>query len=339
MLDFLSVASEIVRDDPGLAPCRPVIEKELLHFEILGAMHDAGLLRHLTFKGGTCLRLCHGGVRFSEDLDFSGGDAFDRELLEGIEDMLRHRIGRRYGLEVTVKQPRLARKARMAEEAYEAEEAHKAGEAHEAGQAAKVRERDVDRWTARIVTRPAELVGRVGVQRIKIEVDRRVHAPEEIMYPALRPGYALLRDYFTSFPVRAASLDDICTDKLIAFPMSVLTRDNPRHRDVWDIEWIVGRAGDAAGLARRAARKAVARGQAGALAEALAKTIDECRGIITSRRFVDTLHRFIPRPLATRTVGDASYREYLAATVESLFGATLETLSAEASFASGRMRP
>ena len=34
MLDFLSVASEIVRNDPGLAPCRPVIEKELLHFEI-----------------------------------------------------------------------------------------------------------------------------------------------------------------------------------------------------------------------------------------------------------------------------------------------------------------
>ena len=327
MLDFLSVASEIVRDDPGLATCRPVIEKELLHFEILGAMHDAGLLRRLTFKGGTCMRLCHGGVRFSEDLDFSGGDAFDRILLEGIEDVLRHRIGRDYGLEVTVKQPRPARKAR------------RAGEAHEAGEASKGRERGADRWTARIATRPAERAGRVGVQRIKIEVDRRVHAPEEIVYPALRPRYALLRDYFTPFPVRAASLDDICTDKLIAFPMSVLNRGNPRHRDLWDIEWIAGRAGDAAELARRAARKSVARGQACAYAEALAKTIEESRDIITSRRFVETLQRFIPRPLATRTVGDAGYREYLAATVESLFGATLKALRAETSSAGGRKGP
>ena len=319
MLDFLSVASEIVRDDPGLAPCRPVIEKELLHFEILGAMHDAGLLRHLTFKGGTCLRLCHGAVRFSEDLDFSGGDAFDRNLLEGIEDVLRHRIGRDYGLEVAVKQPRLTRNARMARDA------------HEAGEASKVRERDIDRWTARIVTRPAVRAGPVGVQRIKIEVDRRVHAPEEIVYPALRPRYALLQDYFTPFPVRAASLDDICTDKLIAFPMSVLTRDNPRHRDVWDIEWIAGRAIDNAGLARRAARKSVARGLAAAYAEALARTIEESRDIITSKRFVETLQRFIPRPLAARTVGDAGYLEYLAATVESLFRVALEALSTEAS--------
>lgn len=327
MLDFLSVASEIVRDDPGLAPCRPVIEKELLHFEILGAMHEAGLLRHLTFKGGTCMRLCHGGVRFSEDLDFSGGDAFDRLLLEGIEDVLRHRIGRDYGLEVTVKHPRPARKAR------------RAGEALEAGKASKVRERGVDRWTARIVTRPSERAGRIGVQRIKIEVDRRAHAPEEIAYPALRPRYALLQDYFTPFPVRAASLDDICTDKLIAFPMSVLTRDNPRHRDVWDIDWIAGRAGDVAGLARRAARKSIARGLAGTYAEALAKAVEESRGIITSGRFVETLQRFIPRPLATRTVGDAGYREVLAATVESLFGATLESLRAEASSAGGRKGP
>lgn len=324
MLDFLSVASEIVRADPGLTPCRPVIEKELLHFEILGAMHDAGLLRHLTFKGGTCLRLCHGGVRFSEDLDFSGGEAFDQMLLEGIEDVLRHRIGRDYGLEVTAKRPRLARNA------------HRAGEA---GEASKVRERDVDRWTARIVTRAGERAGRLGVQRIKIEVDRRAHTPEEIVYPALRPRYALLQDYFTPFPVRAASLHDICTDKLIAFPMSVLTRDNPRHRDIWDIEWIAGRAGEAAGLERRAARKAVARGQTRTYAEALARTIEESRGIITSSRFVETLQRFIPRPLATHTVGDAGYREHLIATVESLFAATLEALRAEASFATDREWP
>ena len=56
MLDFLSVASEIIRDDPGLVPCQPAIEKELLHFEILSAMHGAGHLRHLMFIGDPAYR-------------------------------------------------------------------------------------------------------------------------------------------------------------------------------------------------------------------------------------------------------------------------------------------
>ena len=210
MLDFLTVASEVVRNDPALASCRPVIEKELLHYEILGAMNDAGLLRHLTFKGGTCLRLCYGGLRFSEDLDFSGGAAFDNQLLDGIEGVLRNRIGSGYGLDVTVKLPRADRDGRG---------------------------REVSRWIARVVTRPE---GPVGVQRIKIEIDRQVHAPEDVVNPALRHRYELLQDYFAPFPIRAASLEDICADKIIAFPMSVATRENPRYRDIWDIEWIPG---------------------------------------------------------------------------------------------------
>ena len=72
MRDFQETAAQIVRDRPDLAPCLPAIEKELLHLEVLRAMHDEGLLRGMTFKGGTCLRLCHGAERLSEDLDFSG---------------------------------------------------------------------------------------------------------------------------------------------------------------------------------------------------------------------------------------------------------------------------
>ena len=303
MLDFLSVASEIVRDDPELAACRPVIEKELLHFEILGAMNDAGLLRHLTFKGGTCLRLCYGGLRFSEDLDFSGGAGFSGVLLGSIEDELRDRIGRGYGLEVTVKPPR---------------------------EVPRGQQREINRWVARVVTRPAESAGRLGVQRIKIEIDRRVHAPGDLEYPALQPRYELLQDYFTPFPIRAASLRDICTDKMIAFPISVLTRDNPRHRDVWDLEWISRRVNDVEGLAARASQKAVARGLAEQYAEALAATIDKSNDIMASNGFLETLERFIPKSLASRTVADAGYRKYLITTLESLCTTTLRVLRDEA---------
>lgn len=108
MRDFLAVASQIVGDQPGLVSCVPAIEKELLHVEILRAMHEAGHLRRLAFKGGTRLRLCHGGLRFSEDLDFSGGAKLDHAFLQDLEGVLRTRIGNRYGLEVTVGPPKLA---------------------------------------------------------------------------------------------------------------------------------------------------------------------------------------------------------------------------------------
>ena len=308
MLDFLSVASEIVRDDPDLAPCRPVIEKELLHFEILGAMNDAGLLRHLTFKGGTCLRICYGGLRFSEDLDFSGGKGFNNMILGNIEDVLRDRIGRGYGLDVTVKPPR---------EVQDGEE------------------REINRWLARVITRPPETAGRLGVQRIKIEIDRRVHAPEDLWRPAVQQRYALLKDYFTPFPVRAASLRDICTDKMIAYPLSVLTRENPRHRDVWDIDWITGRVDDVKGLAAQASRKAVARGIAEQYAEALEATVDKSNDIIGSKSFLETLQRFIPRSLATRTVADTGYREHLITTFKSLCTTTLRILRQDAGLRHG----
>ena len=53
---------------------RPVIEKEILHYDILFCLDQAGLLKDLVFQGGTCLRLCYGANRFSEDLDFAGGN-------------------------------------------------------------------------------------------------------------------------------------------------------------------------------------------------------------------------------------------------------------------------
>jgi predicted nucleotidyltransferase component of viral defense system len=49
------------------------VEKELLHHDILREMSMAGLLKNLTFIGGTCLRACYGSSRLSEDLDFTGG--------------------------------------------------------------------------------------------------------------------------------------------------------------------------------------------------------------------------------------------------------------------------
>jgi predicted nucleotidyltransferase component of viral defense system len=67
--------------------------KEAIHFHLLSALSDAGVLRHVVFQGGTALRLCYGGERYSEDLDFVCGKAgsyvdkieFDRLIRDALE--------------------------------------------------------------------------------------------------------------------------------------------------------------------------------------------------------------------------------------------------------------
>jgi predicted nucleotidyltransferase component of viral defense system len=49
--------------------------KEAIHLHLLSALSEAGILGHVIFQGGTALRLCYGGERYSEDLDFVCGKA------------------------------------------------------------------------------------------------------------------------------------------------------------------------------------------------------------------------------------------------------------------------
>jgi len=82
---FDQLVDEAMKSQTELSPLRVVVEKELLHHDILREMAEAGLLQNLTFMGGTCLRACYGSNRLSEDLDFMGGAV----LQEG-ERVLRH---------------------------------------------------------------------------------------------------------------------------------------------------------------------------------------------------------------------------------------------------------
>lgn len=102
--DFNALVAKAMQQ-AEVAAMRPVIEKELLHYDILYCLDQAGLLNELVFQGGTSLRLCHGGNRFSEDLDFAGGVDFSSARLAEMKTCIEDYIGKRYGLEVTVKEP------------------------------------------------------------------------------------------------------------------------------------------------------------------------------------------------------------------------------------------
>ena len=78
---FDKLVDQAIENQPSLNALRIVVEKEILHHDILRILVDNKLLTNLTFIGGTALRSCYGGIRLSEDLDFTGGINFSRKKL------------------------------------------------------------------------------------------------------------------------------------------------------------------------------------------------------------------------------------------------------------------
>lgn len=106
LINLEEVASDIASKVDG-ARLTPVIEKEIIHYEIIRSLGRNGLLRDITFQGGTSLRLCYGSQRYSEDLDFVAGDRFDSLPLDDFSKTLRSDLLKSYDTEVSVREPKV----------------------------------------------------------------------------------------------------------------------------------------------------------------------------------------------------------------------------------------
>ena len=196
---FDHLVDEALQGLPEFAPLRVVVEKELLHHDILREMSRAGFLRKLTFIGGTCLRSCYGSPRLSEVLDFTGGADFVRDDLAGLGAVLVEGLKVKYGLPVSVSKP--------------------------------VREEgNVDTWKLRLVTRPDRK--HLPAQRINIDI---CALPSRDRRPVmLRNHYGI--DMGTSgLILQAQSREEIFADKIVAF---ALRPNRLKNRDLWDILWL-----------------------------------------------------------------------------------------------------
>jgi predicted nucleotidyltransferase component of viral defense system len=196
---FDRLVAEALKNQGELAPLRVVVEKELLHHDVLREMSRAGLLKNLTFIGGTCLRACYGSTRLSENLDFTGGADFKRETLADMGRVLVKRLKAKYGLQVEVSEP--------------------------------VRETtNVDTWKLRVITRPQQQ-SEPG-QRIHIDICAIPSYDRQPML--LRNHYGV--DMGTSgLIIQAQSREEILADKLVAL---ALRPNRIKNRDLWDIGWL-----------------------------------------------------------------------------------------------------
>jgi predicted nucleotidyltransferase component of viral defense system len=247
---------------------RPVIEKELLHYDILFALDSEGLLDRLTFQGGTSLRLCYGSPRFSEDLNFVGGRDFDAARLHSMKSCIERYVGARYGLEVSVREPKELAK----------EPANRNVQVH--------------KWQIRVVTAPAR--PDLPRQMIKIEV---ANVPAYTREPQqLRQNYDFLPDGYGDLVVLTESLSEVMADKLVSL---VDCTTYVRHRDIWDLHWLrqQGATMNPELVRKKLADYRSAQYPANALA-----LIERLPRIIEGKEFKDQMSRFIPSDVQERTL-------------------------------------
>ncbi len=254
----------------GRSHMRPVIEKELLHYDILFALDNSGLLDKLTFQGGTSLRLCYGSPRFSEDLDFVGGRDFKTQDLMPIKTCIEAYLGKRYGLEVSVKEP------------------------HEMSQEAVNRNITISKWQIRIITHPSRKD--LPKQMIKIEIgniNAYTKEPRQLQH-----NYDFLPDGYSDTLVMVETIDEIMADKLIAF-VNCQSDTHVRYRDIWDLHWLQQQG---ATLQMELIRKKIVDYKIENYLEKIEEMIKRLPGIIYGKEFRVQMSRFLPMDVQEKTL-------------------------------------
>jgi predicted nucleotidyltransferase component of viral defense system len=284
---FDELVDEALNNKKELAPLRVVVEKELLHHEILRVLSGAGLLTQLTFIGGTCLRTCYGSSRLSEDLDFTGGVDFTRDQLAAMSNILIESLKAKYGLEVNVTDP--------------------------------VREEgNVDTWKLKVQTRP----GRKDLPAQRINIDVCAIPSYQPRPMALLNPYGI--EMGTSgLILQAQSREEIFADKLVAF---ALRPNRLKNRDLWDIawlhqqqikptlDWIKNKLKD---------HHAQTDAYLNAFAERTA-ALNKNPGI--AKEFRKEMARFLPNETVRETVDSEKFWEYLSNLLEDYYKQIVQTL-------------
>lgn len=276
---------QIVAANPDYAAITPVIEKEILHHDIMDVMIRHGAMQTLTFIGGTSLRMCYNSARLSEDLDFNGGNDFKPAHFDGLELEIQQYIENKYETEVWVSKP------------------------------TEDKQGDTSSWKISI----AKEANRPDLPRQKMHIDVCAIPSFDV------EKRSLLNHYNTVVPTEGVlipvqSLNEALADKLIAFAYRA-RRIKPR--DVWDIVWIKQR-GIELSIAL-VDNKLAARGkQKDDFIEAFNLQLkrlmqdDEVR-----EDFHQEMSRFIPRQIKERTIDNPEYWAYVQSEVNAVSKALL----------------
>lgn len=258
--------------------------KEAIHLHLLSALSDAGILNRVVFQGGTSIRLCYGGERYSEDLDFvcgrSGSYLGEIEFEKLIQDAMQVAM-------------------RSLQRDFDIEPGRIAAKAPERPMAIKGDRVAVAAWQ---IVVPIDSTPRSPNSRIKIEfanVPSYDHAPRVVRFA---PGLVQMQDVILA----VESQNEILADKAVA----LTAREVLKYRDIWDVWDLTDR------LQAQADRDIVRRKFAdyGTIdVDAKARhRLDEIAKSSTAKLFLDEMKRFLPAKRVAEMTDTGLHRAILA---------------------------
>ena len=197
-MELFKIAQTEARENGSLVN---TIVKEILHYDIMEALYRSDAVQDIVFQGGTALRLCYGGNRYSEDLDFvlKEGSSFTPELMKKFESIFVTTVKNKYGLKAKVDLPK-------------ERDTDKKGV-------------NVDKWTAKV------LIPSKSMQQPKINIEIADVPSYDNELKFIQSNYGSVS---TTSALYVESLEEIMADKIIA----VAGREYFKARDFWDIKWL-----------------------------------------------------------------------------------------------------
>jgi len=240
--------------------------KEAIHLHLLSALSEAGVLRHVVFQGGTALRLCYGGERYSEDLDFVCGKAgaylkdleFDALVDKALETTKRT-LQRDFDIDaaqIALKRPT---------------------------QPELVKGSDVNVAVWQIVV-PVNPTPKTPKSRIKIEFANVPSYDSKPLAVSATPGLVQIQDVI----LNAETPNEILADKAVA----LIARAALKFRDVWDVWFLVNKLGAAPD--REMVLKKFADYGTLDIAVKVNARLNELRKDATATAFYAEMRRFLP---------------------------------------------
>jgi predicted nucleotidyltransferase component of viral defense system len=240
--------------------------KEAIHLHLLSAMSDAGILRHAVFQGGTALRLCYGGDRYSEDLDFVCGKAGSyftdvefKELIEAALETTKKTLNRDFGIAVdriSLKKP---------------------------PHPDLVKQEPITVAAWQIIV-PIEATPRAPRSLIKIEFANVPAYETKPMPVRATPGLVQVQDVILT----VETPNEILADKAVA----LTAREVLKFRDVWDV-WFLQNKLDAK-VAREVVQKKFADYGTSDMETKAEKRLAELSSEATPNAFLSEMKRFLP---------------------------------------------
>jgi predicted nucleotidyltransferase component of viral defense system len=269
--------------------------KEAIQLHLLSALSEARVLRHVVFQDGTALRLCYGGERYSEDLDFVCGKAgsyIDKiefeQLVESALETTKKTLHREFDInpdEILLKQP----PSPMAIK----------------GDSAKV--------AAWQISVPVASLRHLPKSRVKIEF---ANVPSYDSGPNVAkavPGLVQIEDVILT----VESANEILADKAVA----LTARQALKYRDVWDVWYLTNKL--SAQIERgMVANKFADYGTSDVNTKAKQRQ-EELTKAATEKAFLDEMTRFLPAKRVSEISNAGLHKSILAASANLITRAVL----------------